>query len=131
MQDLLLIGGAVLAVGMADKPGAPRAFGLRPTPLWPAVGWAFAVLAAFYRLVRPRRRRFGERPSRRSPRTSRRDGGGRAVGYVALACLMAPIAEELFFRGLLFPALSARVGVAGGVIVTGAVFGAHPRSGGP
>ena len=44
------------------------------------------------------------------------------IGYVALTCLMAPIAEELFFRGLLFPVLSARVGVAGGVIGTGAAF---------
>ena len=44
------------------------------------------------------------------------------AGYIGLTCLIAPIAEEVFFRGLLFPMLRARIGVAWGVVLTGALF---------
>ncbi|HWR34868.1 MAG TPA: type II CAAX endopeptidase family protein [Clostridia bacterium] len=36
---------------------------------------------------------------------------------------IAPLVEELFFRGLLFPALARRLGLVLGIIVTGALFG--------
>lgn len=38
--------------------------------------------------------------------------------------VMAPIAEEVFFRGLLFPALSRRVGAVTGLLLTSLLFGA-------
>ncbi len=123
VQDLLLIGGAVLVVGMAVKRGAARALGLRPTPLWPAVGWALAVLAAFWIASVLVVAVFGEPAEQEITQDIKDETAAAAlIGYVALTCLMAPIAEELFFRGLLFPVLSARVGVAGGVIGTGAAF---------
>jgi membrane protease YdiL (CAAX protease family) len=40
-----------------------------------------------------------------------------------LVCVAAPIAEELFFRGFCFTALRRRIGVAGGAIATGVIFG--------
>lgn len=36
---------------------------------------------------------------------------------------IAPFAEEVFFRGLLFPALSRRVGVVVGLVITALLFG--------
>ncbi len=39
------------------------------------------------------------------------------------ACVFAPIAEEVFFRGLLYPALAHRLGVALAIATTAFVFG--------
>jgi membrane protease YdiL (CAAX protease family) len=47
------------------------------------------------------------------------------------AVLVAPFAEETFFRGFLFPGISKRWGYSWGVIVSGALFAvAHIGSGG-
>lgn len=55
------------------------------------------------------------------------DGPGWVV-LVALAGLGAPFIEELFYRGLLQPALIRRWGPAGGIVVTAVVFGiAHQQ----
>jgi membrane protease YdiL (CAAX protease family) len=113
----------VLVVGMAVKQGAARALGLRPTPLGPAIGWAFAVLAAFWFASVLVVAVFGEPAEQEITQDIEDETAALAlIGYIGLTCLMAPIAEELFFRGLLFPVLSARVGVAAGVIGTGAAF---------
>jgi uncharacterized protein len=39
-----------------------------------------------------------------------------------LGVLIAPVVEELFFRGFLYPVVARRFGVGGGVLLTGAVF---------
>lgn len=54
-----------------------------------------------------------------------RDLGG---GYLALTVLvtvvLAPVFEELFFRGLFYPTLRRRVGVWGAIVLNGVIFGA-------
>ena len=53
------------------------------------------------------------------------DDSTTALVFVAvLVCVAAPIAEELFFRGFCFTALRRWIGVAGGAIATGVIFGA-------
>ena len=52
------------------------------------------------------------------------DDSSTALFFVAvLVCVAAPIAEELFFRGFCFTALRRWIGVAGGAIATGVIFG--------
>ena len=55
-------------------------------------------------------------------------GGTRgALGWLVLvlvACVGAPLAEELFFRGLLQTRLVGRLGAVGGITVTSLLFGA-------
>lgn len=48
-----------------------------------------------------------------------------ADGYAiaALGILFAPFMEELFFRGLLYPVLARRMGVAASVLLTAGLFG--------
>lgn len=53
----------------------------------------------------------------------------RAPLFVVSAVLVAPIAEELFFRGLLFQALRTRLGVPAGIALSALVFGAVHLSG--
>ncbi|NMA02670.1 MAG: CPBP family intramembrane metalloprotease [Clostridia bacterium] len=40
-----------------------------------------------------------------------------------VTAIFAPISEELYFRGLLYPALRRRIGVKWGIIVTSLIFG--------
>ena len=44
---------------------------------------------------------------------------------------MAPLAEEIFFRGFVFGVLREKLGVAGGALVTGVVFGLVHATGSP
>ncbi len=54
------------------------------------------------------------------------------VAYVVLAVVIAPILEELIFRGILFPWLSARYGRLLGLLLSSGIFatmhGLHPSS---
>jgi hypothetical protein len=123
VQDALLIAGAVLAVGLGVKSGAAAALGLRTTRFWPAVGWAAAVLGAFWLASGILVAIFGEPPEQEITEEIKSEDGALALaGYVGITCLIAPIAEEVFFRGFLFPVLRARAGVAWGVVITGALF---------
>lgn len=44
--------------------------------------------------------------------------------FVVSAVLVAPLAEELFFRGMLYPALRRRIGMWGGILISAAAFAA-------
>ena len=123
VQDALLVGGAVLAIGLGVKSGAAAALGLRSTRFWPAVGWAAAVLGTFWLASGILVAIFGEPPEQEITEEIKAEDGVLALaGYVGITCLIAPIAEEVFFRGFLFPILRARAGVAWGVVITGALF---------
>ena len=132
VQDALLIGGAVLVVGMAVDRGAAAALGLRRTRFWPAVGWAAVVLGVFWLTSGLLVTIFGEPPEQEITQEIKSEDGALALaGYIGITCLVAPLAEEVFFRGLLFPMLRARVGVAWGVIATGALFSVVHALGSP
>ena len=45
-----------------------------------------------------------------------------AAGFIVIV-LLAPILEEMFFRGLLYPALTKRFNLIGGAIISSAIFG--------
>lgn len=44
--------------------------------------------------------------------------------YISTATLAAPLVEELLFRGILFPYLAKRTGLAGGILLVSALFAA-------
>ena len=46
------------------------------------------------------------------------------VAVALLVCVMAPIAEELFFRGFVFTAFRRSLGLPVAAVLTGAIFGA-------
>ena len=51
-------------------------------------------------------------------------GGGLKglIVAIVLVSIVAPFTEELFFRGLLFPALRQRMSLAGAAVISGSVF---------
>ena len=45
------------------------------------------------------------------------------VLFGVLGVLVAPLVEETIFRGFLYPVIARRLGIAAGVVITGALFG--------
>ncbi len=109
-----------------------------PPTRWPGLGWAAAGLAAGVALkiggdllVSLEAAVLGRVPHGNNPLTMH---PGSFSGAWALVCLMlainvaAPVAEEFFFRGLLFGWLRTRLGLWSAVLVGGALFAAAHAS---
>jgi membrane protease YdiL (CAAX protease family) len=133
VQDLCLIGSAVVFARMFGRV-RPADFGLRPTRLWPAVGWAVLTWASFYVFTAAFIAIIGASPSDdQLPKQLGVDDSTAALVAVAfLVAVVAPVAEEFFFRGFFFTALRNWRGLWPAAIGTGIVFGAiHGSSADP
>ena len=53
------------------------------------------------------------------------------IGYAVLLAFVAPLCEEFFFRGFMFGVLREKIGVAGGALATGLIFGGVHATGSP
>jgi membrane protease YdiL (CAAX protease family) len=133
VQDVCLIGSALLFARMYGR-FSPADFGLRPTRLWPAIGWdalgwvAFLLFTALFVAI------VGGNPNDdRLPQELGVDDSTAAMLAVAfLVSVVAPVAEEFFFRGYFFTALRNWRGLWPAAIGTGIVFGAiHGSSADP
>jgi membrane protease YdiL (CAAX protease family) len=124
--DLMLIG---VAIGMAsqwhfDLRAALRHLGLRrfrPS----AIGWMFAVLGAYYLgaiifsaiVLQPKQEDIGKELGVCNP------GIGIAIFAVTAIVVLAPIAEEIFFRGFFFAGLRTRWSLWPAALLSGVIFG--------
>jgi membrane protease YdiL (CAAX protease family) len=123
VQDLALIGSALLFARMAARPRA-RQFGLRPTRFWPATGWLLAAWFGFFVFTVVWVAALGIKERDDLPKQLGVDESTLALIAVALlVTVVAPIAEEFFFRGYFFTALRNWKGVWPAAILTGLVFG--------
>jgi len=130
-QDGALVAGAVFALRLAGNAGRD-ALGLRLTALGPALGWAAAAYGAFWVANLLVLLIFGSPEEQSLVEDLRREGSVAVLaGYGVLVCLAAPLCEELFFRGFLFPLLGSRIGLIWGMVVTGGVFSAVHATGSP
>jgi membrane protease YdiL (CAAX protease family) len=125
LQDIALVVSAiVLARVVAGRP-TPWQFGLRRTRVWPAIGWALAVMAGFYVLSFVYSVAFDVDAQDDLPEELGADESTVALAAVAiLVTILAPIAEEFFFRGFFFTALRRSISTVPAAVVTGLVFGA-------
>jgi membrane protease YdiL (CAAX protease family) len=124
VQDLALVGSALLFARMTMRP-RPWQFGLRRTRLWPAVGWLLAGWLAFVVFSALWVQALGIHQRDDLPKELGAGNGALALAGVAvLVTVIAPIAEEFFFRGYFFTALRSWRGVWPAAIITGVVFGA-------
>jgi CAAX protease family protein len=126
VQDAGLIVCAVLFAFLTRKP-TPSQFGLRPTRFWPAVGWlalawlAFFIFSGFWSVLM---HALGVKLNDDLPQQLGADKSVAALTAVAvLVCVVAPIAEEFFFRGFFFTALRSSLGLWPSALITGLVFG--------
>lgn len=122
----------LVAVGLASlyRRPTPADFGLRPSRLRLAAA-AFAIGAiAFYGLSAAYAAVFSPDGEQDVVQSLGADESlGLLIGAGLLVVLIAPYAEELFFRGFFYRALRNRLGVAGATITVGLVFGAIHYSG--
>lgn len=101
------------------KPSRTLAFGWLGAMAAVTLSYAafFLVYLAFYLLA-------GRGPVSAESEHLRDLGGGSLVLLVLVTVVLAPVFEELFFRGLFYPALRRRLGVWGAIALNGVIFGA-------
>jgi membrane protease YdiL (CAAX protease family) len=132
-QDLALIAAAViLARLLAPHMASAWHFGLRRVRFWPAVGWIALAWLGFFAFAFLWEVLVGPEPQDDLPSELGADESDVALVAVALlVCVLAPIAEEFFFRGFFFTAMRRWVGMIPGAILTGIVFGGIHAGGTP
>jgi len=125
IQDAALVFSAVMFARLSRR-SRPSDFGLRVTRLWPAVGWLILTWASFLATVLVLRLVFGLHDSTKDALNQlTKDKGFLAVaGLCLLVTVVAPLAEEIFFRGYFFTALRNWKGVGVAAAITGVTFGA-------
>jgi uncharacterized protein len=123
-QDLCLIGAALLYARMVVPP-RPSHFGLRPTRIGRAIGLMALTWVGFWLFTAAFVGILGLSPEDdQLPEELGVDDSALALVAVAfLVCVVAPVAEEFFFRGFFFTALRNWRGVWPAAILTGLVFG--------
>lgn len=123
VQGLVFLATALFFASRVERPRAWH-FGLRGTPFWPALGWAalgvfsfYFVTAIYSVLVQPDAEQG----------TVEALGGDQGTFGLILAGLMviavAPVVEEIFFRGFFYRALRTRFGIALAATIDGLLFG--------
>jgi membrane protease YdiL (CAAX protease family) len=122
-------GGLILSAWLLARltAGVPTAaqFGLRRMSALKGLGWMVATWVVFIVFSAVWAAALGVTENDDLPQELGADDSTTALVFVALlVCVAAPIAEELFFRGFCFTALRRWIGVAGGAIATGVIFGA-------
>ena len=124
-QDGGLIVSAWLLARLTAGPPSASDFGLRRFAPGRSVAWLFGVWVAFIAFSGIWAAVLGIEENDDLPQELGADDSSTALFFVAvLVCVAAPIAEELFFRGFCFTALRRWIGVAGGAVATGVIFGA-------
>jgi uncharacterized protein len=124
IQDVALIAAAVLFAGFWARGLTPASFGLRRVPAGTAGGWLVAAFIAFWILTAIYVQLVGQPDQQELTRDLRQEESLAAlIGYGFLLAVVAPLAEEFFFRGFVFGVLREKIGVAGGAAATGLVFG--------
>jgi uncharacterized protein len=114
---------AVVTWLAAGRP-TPAAFGLR-LPRWrSALGWTLAAYVSFWVISGIALLVFGE-PEEQDIVVDLKAEDSVLVlgGFAILTCLLAPLAEEFFFRGFLFRVLHEKTNLVLGVLITGVAFG--------
>jgi membrane protease YdiL (CAAX protease family) len=123
VQDAALIGSALLFARMGGRV-RPRDFGLRRVGLWSGLGWMFAAWFGFFLFTVVWISALGIKERDNLPSELGADESTIALIAVGvLVTVVAPIAEEFFFRGYFFTALRNWRGIWPAAILTGLVFG--------
>jgi membrane protease YdiL (CAAX protease family) len=132
VQDVALIAAALLFASLWARGLTTAAFGLRRVALRPALGWMVLAFVVFWILTAIYVSIVGQPDQQELTRDLREEDSLAAlIGYGVLLAFVAPLAEELFFRGFVFGVLRERIGAAWGAIATGVVFGLVHVAGSP
>jgi len=123
IQSVFLLGAAYV-LARSVTPARIWHFGLRRAPLWRTVGWATLGMVAFYVLTAI----YGAlvQPDVEQDVTDTLGADDGTFGLIAagvMVMVVAPFAEEAFFRGFFYRALRTRWPVAVAALIDGLIFG--------
>lgn len=122
-QAAVFVGTAVLFASFVTRPRAWH-FGLRRARFWPALGWAAAGIAAFYLITAIYS--VAASPDVEQGITDELGADEGALGLIVaglMVMIVAPVAEELFFRGFFYRALRSRFSMVAAAVIDGLLFG--------
>jgi membrane protease YdiL (CAAX protease family) len=120
VQDIGFVAAAAWCARLGGRTVHAWQLGLRPPVIgWRrSVGWVVVLLVAFGVLSAVWAVSFEAKPEKVL------DQLGRTVLSAALICVVAPMCEEILFRGYIFTALRRWRGTATAAVLTGLLFGA-------
>lgn len=124
VQDVAFVLAALFFAQLGGRTVTAWQFGLRPTRLWRAVRLVVLTLVGFllFSLIWATAFHVGKE------KLLEQLGAGESVSLLllsaALTCVVAPICEEVLFRGFVFTALRNWRGVWPAAVITGLLFGA-------
>src|SRR5207248_2508238 len=127
--DAVFVAPAILFASMTERPRPPH-FGLRRAPFWRTVGWAtlgmvsFWIVSGVYSVLV---KSHGKQSVLQDLHA--RDSTATLVSAAVLVIIIAPTAEEFFFRGFFYRALRTRMSVLVAAVLDGLLFGAIHYSG--
>lgn len=124
VQNVALVGAAFFFATMSGGRIAAVDFGLRRARFWRSVGLLIGVWIAFFLLSGAWALLLNLDQQQDLPEELGADGPlGNVLAVVVLVTVVAPLGEELFFRGFFFGALRNWRGAWLAAIITGIVFG--------
>jgi len=125
VQDIAFVGAAVIFAQMGARKARAWQFGLRhPDVGWWRAGWMIvALLIAFVVLSVAWAEVFHPSKEKLLETLGTNQGTALLLLSAGLTCVVAPICEELLFRGFIFTALRNWSGMLPAAAITGLVFG--------
>jgi membrane protease YdiL (CAAX protease family) len=129
--DAVLIAAPILIVTWLGGRREPAAFGLR-LPAWrSALGNTLAIYIAFWVIAGIVAVILGQAKDQQIVNDLKAEDSLAILGgFYVMTCVVAPLAEEFFFRGFLFKVLWERSNVIVATLATGAAFGLVHKPGG-
>lgn len=124
-QSVVFVFAAWITVRLALGRTPREQFGLvRVRAVGEAVGWAALVYVGFWAVTYLLSVIFGTPDEQQLVQDVKsEDSVAVLVAYALTICLIAPIVEEIFFRGFMFTVVAKRLGPWWGMIVSSVVFG--------
>lgn len=132
LQSAFLIGAAVMFARKA-APVRPWQFGLRPARFWPSAGWTVVAFLTFLGISAAwaAAMDLGDEEDTLPDELGVDESTAALIAVAFLVTVVAPIGEEVFFRGFFFRALANWRGIWPAALITGIVFGGIHAGGSP
>jgi membrane protease YdiL (CAAX protease family) len=124
VQDAGFVAVAIFFAQIGGRAVSAAVFGLRPTRFWRALRLACATLAGFLLFSLIWTSIFHTKEEKLLEQLGTNESTLLLVLSAGLTCVVAPIGEELLFRGFIFSALRNWRGVWPAALITGVLFGA-------
>jgi CAAX protease family protein len=125
IQDAALVLAAVLTFKIVFGRVVAADLGLRRVTRWGyALKMMVALYVAFWIVAFALEQIFGKPPEQQLVTDLKAEQSFAILaGYAVLTCFVAPICEEIFFRGFVFTTFARRLGPAWGAVIAGGIFG--------